>query len=162
MSTSPDRRDLAREIIVTLPGWGYWVNTLRDFETPFGKIGFRQASIMWELRYRNQPEEHMTPSFIAATTNVAPSVITRAVDKMEAAGLVVREASAQDARRHLIRLTDRGHAASEWIEEMFLETIEHQLGELDADDVHSLNQALTTLSDILTRLRTTPLQKQSD
>mgnify|MGYP000479316547 CR=1 FL=1 len=77
-----ERLTLARTMLNSLPRFGQWADTVREFETPFGTIGYRQASILWLLRYELIPPSDMTPTGFAHFYRVQPSVVTRALAKL--------------------------------------------------------------------------------
>lgn len=52
----------------------------------------------------------LTPSQLAAATNVAPSSMTHRLDRMVERGLITREQDPDNRTRVLIRLTDAGYA----------------------------------------------------
>lgn len=52
----------------------------------------------------------MTPSQLAAATNVAPSSMTHRLDRMVERGLITREQDPDNRTRVLIRLSDAGYA----------------------------------------------------
>ena len=48
---SPERIELARAIAASLPKFGHWASTSRQFDTPYGQLGYRRISILWVLRH---------------------------------------------------------------------------------------------------------------
>ncbi|MCA9607329.1 MAG: MarR family transcriptional regulator [Myxococcales bacterium] len=53
-------------------------------------------------------EEIATPSGLAKAVSLSQGTVTGILDRLEARGLVTRERSAEDRRRILVRLSDRG------------------------------------------------------
>ncbi|MEZ4626095.1 MAG: hypothetical protein R2843_15195 [Thermomicrobiales bacterium] len=45
------RQQLAIRMLQVLPGFGSWASSIRNFETPFGRVGLRQLSILYIMRY---------------------------------------------------------------------------------------------------------------
>ncbi|MBA2282877.1 MAG: MarR family transcriptional regulator [Actinomycetota bacterium] len=62
------------------------------------------------IRLARTPGERLRMSDLAAQTTLTPSGLTRAVDRLEAAGLVTREACPNDRRSAYAVLTDDGRA----------------------------------------------------
>lgn len=151
-----DSATLATRMVHTLPGWGLWANDLRDFETPFGKIGFRQASVLWVLRNHVLPESQQTPTNIAKYFGVQNSAITRAVDKLEQGGYVIRNISSVDRRVHYLVPTDKGNDVSEWIERLYTAPLQKELDTLDDATRASLLMHVEMLHDILASIRQVP------
>lgn len=149
-------RDLATRMVHTLPGWGLWAIDVRDFETPYGSIGFRQASILWVLRNQSVGEQDRTPTGIAKHFGVQNSAITRAVDKLEQGGYLLREVAFEDRRRHYLVLTQKGADISEWIERLYTAPLQEVLDELTEAEHVALGEQLTVLYDILRRIRKLP------
>ena len=65
--------------------------------------------VMAALRRSGAPFE-LSPGQLAATTMVTSGAVTKRLDRLEGAGLVVRETSADDGRARRVRLTGRGRA----------------------------------------------------
>ena len=65
--------------------------------------------VMAALRRSGAPFE-LSPGQLAATTMVTSGAVTKRLDRLEGAGLVVRETSDQDGRARRVRLTERGCA----------------------------------------------------
>lgn len=105
-------------MVAVLPGFGHWAYSIRDFDTPYGRIGFRQASILYRIRYN--PELGLTPGDLAVYFEVQPSVITRALARLEANGFIARLPDAEDRRRHRLGLTEKGREVSTYVEELYI------------------------------------------
>lgn len=155
MVASTTNQELAARMVQTLPGWGVWAVDVRDFKTPFGSIGFRQASILWVLRYRKVPDVERTPTGIAKYFGIQNSAITRAVDKLEQGGFVVREIAFEDRRRHYLVPTQKGEDISMWIEQLFTEPLRSVLDELTSDEIAALDAQVDKLFEILQRVKHT-------
>lgn len=154
-------RDLATRMVHTLPGWGLWAIDVRDFQTPFGRIGFRQASILFVLRNQAIDEDDRTPTGIAKHFGVQNSAITRAVDKLEQGGYLIREVAFEDRRRHYLVLTDKGADISDWIERLFTAPLQDALSEMSPAEQAELAEQLEVLHRILRRIRNLPMEHQA-
>jgi len=91
-----ERAALVLRMVSTLPGYGSWADSFRDFDTPYGNVGYRQLSILWALRYRLIPDDEFSPTRLAAFFRVQPSVATRSLAKLEAVGFISRAVDASD------------------------------------------------------------------
>ncbi len=153
MSNSTASGDLAKRMVHTLPGWGLWAVDVRDFQTPYGSIGFRQASILWLLRNEDFPEADRTPTGIAKYFGIQNSAITRAVDKLEQGGYIQREVAFEDRRRHFLVPTQKGVDISKWIEQLFTAPLQEVLAELGEDEKETLSTSVDSLFRILRKTR---------
>ena len=88
IDSEPERIELARAIVTSLPKFGSWASTSRQFDTPYGRLGYRRISILWVLRHSMLPEKETTASGLAQRYRVQPSVITRALASLEADGFI--------------------------------------------------------------------------
>lgn len=114
------RRALAGRMVRILPAFGQWALAVRDFQTPYGKIGLRQATILYELRHRMIGDGPTTPSAMAEHYGVQPSVITRVLTRLEAGGFITRHPDPTDGRSQRIEITDAGVTISVHIEGLFV------------------------------------------
>lgn len=151
--------ELASRMVQTLPGWGLWAIDVRDFETPYGSIGFRQASILWVLRNESITDDERTPTGIAKHFGVQNSAITRAVDKLERGGFLVREVAFEDRRRHYLVLTQKGVDISDWIERLYTAPLQEALIELSEEEHAALSEQIEVLHKLLSRIRHLPMEQ---
>jgi DNA-binding MarR family transcriptional regulator len=153
--TEHTRVHLAKRIVASLPKYGSWADTFRDFETPYGKLGFRQLAILWMIRYDVIPPDDLSPSRIATHYRVQRSVITRALAKLEAGRFIVLTVDLLDARVFRLTLTDQGRAVSEFVEEYFDAEVLEGLAGLSDLEVAELGRSV----EILDRLADDLLNK---
>lgn len=153
------RADLARQMMRTLPAFGNWANSFRDFETPYGKVGFRQLAILWILRHGLIPEEDISPSRLATYHRVQPSVVTRALDKLEAGGFIVRSVHPADGRRFRITMTAKGREVSEFVERLYVEDMIDSMAFLDDAGIDDLQRNVSTLARIVDDLERRRLER---
>lgn len=147
------RADLAMRIVTALPKFGSWANGFREFDTPHGRVGFRQLTILWFLRYESPPGESVSPSQIAAYSSVQPSVITRALAKLEAAGLIERAIDPDDHRRFQITITDKGLEVSIFVEKLYIDDILASMADLDDGEITELARNVEILDGIADELQ---------
>jgi MarR family 2-MHQ and catechol resistance regulon transcriptional repressor len=107
-------------------------------------------SVQWFdvlMRLVRTPGHRLRMSDLAAQTTLSASGLTRAVDRLEGAGLVRREACPSDRRGAFAVLTDAG-------EERITTAIPVHLSQLRAifDDLYSPDE-VEVLTDLLRRLR---------
>lgn len=98
------------------------------------------------LRLLRSPGHRLRMSDLAAQTTLTASGLTRAVDRLEAAGLVVRTACATDRRVSYAELTDAGEAE---IRAALPVHVAHLQEVFEAFDPRALNE----LECLLRRLR---------
>ncbi len=159
MSDSSKASALATRMVHTLPGWGLWANDLRDFETPYGRVGFRQASVLWVLVNEVVPESHRTPTGIARRFGVQNSAITRAVEKLIAGGYLTRTISDRDRRLHLLEVTERGRNVSNWILHLYTAPLQEELETLNPEEMESLATHVEQLYGMISRIRNIPMME---
>lgn len=145
---NPYRAELAQRMITTLPRFGNWANGIREFETPHGKVGFRQAAILWVIRYHLIPENEITPTRLAAFHRVQPSAITRALAKLESSQLIERTADPTDSRSVRIAITEKGRQVSEFVEALFVNDILDSLSRLTDEHIEELRRSVDLLAQI--------------
>jgi DNA-binding MarR family transcriptional regulator len=97
-----------------------------------------------------QPGEDR-PGDLAGATGVAPSVVSRALTRLEEDGLVVRTRDADDARACHIALTAEGRSQLATISDQYTALLDDALTDLSDDDVERLPALLHTLEQALRR-----------
>ena len=99
------------------------------------------------IRLARTPEQRLRMTDLAAQTTLTPSGLTRAVDRMEDAGLVARQACPTDRRSTYAVLTKAG-------EERLMQALPVHVAHLEEvfDGLYTKRE-LATLSDLLRRLR---------
>ncbi|WP_161988680.1 MarR family winged helix-turn-helix transcriptional regulator [Pedococcus bigeumensis] len=97
-----------------------------------------------------QPGEDR-PGDLAGATGVAPSVVSRALTRLEEDGLVVRHRDEADARACHIALTVEGRSQLATISDQYAELLDDALADLSDDDVARLPGLLHTLEQALRR-----------
>lgn len=128
------RRELAGRMVRVLPAFGQWALAVRDFQTPHGKIGLRQATVLYELRLRMIGDGPTTPSAMAEHYGVQPSVITRVLTRLEAGGFITRHPDPTDGRSQRVAITDAGVEISVHIEGLFVASMLDSLTRALAED----------------------------
>ncbi|SDP63816.1 MarR family protein [Pedococcus dokdonensis] len=97
-----------------------------------------------------QPDEDR-PGDLALATGVAPSVVSRALSRLEEDGLVVRHKDEVDARACHITLTAEGSDQLATISDQYVALLDDALTDLTDDDVERLPGLLRTLEQALRR-----------
>lgn len=144
----PDRPALAFAMLTQLPRFGNWAEGVREFETPYGTIGYRQASILWILRYGLLPADELTPSGFAIFFRIQPSVVTRALAKLEQSGFIDRSTDKYDTRVCHIGITDAGEEISRYIERLFMDDLLCAMSDIPDDELAGMHHALALLDQI--------------
>jgi DNA-binding MarR family transcriptional regulator len=153
MTDDDVRADLAFRIVATLPGYGSWADSFRDFDTPYGKVGYRQLSILWALRFGLLPQHEFSPTRLAAFFRVQPSVATRALAKLESAGFITRAVDASDARVSHIAITEKGRDVSVFVERLFVNDVRDSIAGLTDDQIAELHRSMEILTAVLEDLQ---------
>lgn len=100
------------------------------------------------LRLARTPGGRLRMSDLAAQTTLTPSGLTRAVDRLEEAGLVQRESCPSDRRGSFAVLTADGRARIEAAVPLHLQHVDEVLaGALDAHELEALASLLRKLRD---------------
>jgi MarR family 2-MHQ and catechol resistance regulon transcriptional repressor len=73
-----------------------------------GQLGVTGQAFEILLRLSRSPGHHLRMTDLSAQTRLTPSGMTRAVDRLEAADLAVREVCPSDRRGAFAKLTERG------------------------------------------------------
>ena len=144
-----ERRQLALLMVSSLPKYGTWARGFREFDTPYGRVGFRQLSVLWAIRYNIIPANDVSPSRLASFHGVQPSVMTRALAKLESNGFILRSADPKDARRAVIEITRKGRHLSEYVEDLYLADMVESMSSLDDAQIRDLHTAVETLDSIV-------------
>jgi DNA-binding MarR family transcriptional regulator len=143
------RRALAFAMLTQLPRFGIWAESVREFDTPFGTIGYRQASILWVLRFELLPRELMTPTGFATFHRIQPSVVTRALAKLEQHGFIQRAIDPVDTRVSHISITEAGIAISQYIEQLYIDDLLAALAIVPDAELCELERSVAVLSRIV-------------
>lgn len=146
------RGQLARQMLLELPRFGTWTRSIRDFTTPYGKLGFRQLAILWAIRYKTIPEDELSPTSLATFNQVRPSVITRALTRLEEGGFIERTMDLHDRRRINLAITQKGIDVGEYVERLYLDEIANAMDALDEAEIGRLAEAVSCISGIVDRL----------
>jgi DNA-binding MarR family transcriptional regulator len=108
-------------------------------------------SVQWFdvlMRLVRSPGHRLRMSDLAAQSTLSPSGLTRAVDRLEAAGLVRREACPSDRRGAFAVLTDAGAARINAAVPTHLEHLRDLFGAVySPDEVETLTSLLRRLRD---------------
>ena len=100
------------------------------------------------IRLARSPEQHLRMTDLAAQVTMSASGLSRAIDRLEGAGLVVREACATDRRTTYAGLTDLGREKVECVLPAHLQQLQDEFtGLLDTDERQALEQILRKLRD---------------
>ncbi|MCS5713832.1 MarR family transcriptional regulator [Herbiconiux sp. CPCC 205716] len=105
-------------------------------------LGEGEFDVLATLRRSGDPFE-LAPSELAGHTMVTTGAMTKRLDRLESAGLVVRRSAAGDGRRRVVALTGDGRRL---IDEAFAAHMANEarlLAELPADDRAELERILS-------------------
>ncbi|HEV2528505.1 MAG TPA: MarR family transcriptional regulator [Thermomicrobiales bacterium] len=139
---------IARRMVTELPRFGSWASAIRDFETPHGKVGLRQLAILWLIRYDTFGPEPLSATSLAVHFQVQPSVITKALTRLETSGLITRTVDPADSRRSLIAITEPGIEVSRYVEDLFIADMMDSLSRVESIRWDELARALDVLEAV--------------
>jgi DNA-binding MarR family transcriptional regulator len=145
---SDERRELAGRMTQVLPSFGSWAESIRDQTVVEGNLGPRQVQILYTLRHRLLGSDQTTPSALANLFGIQPSVITRVLSRLEAAGYVTRTVDPHDARSLVIRITTAGTDISARIEDYYIDSMVESMAFADEAQLDCLREALPALARI--------------
>ena len=94
---------------------------------------------------------------VAEIEGLNPTMVSRILGKLEAAGLVLREADPDDGRAVLLRVTRSGRELFERRRRQRTKVFADLLAGLDADDSAALHRALPALESLAETLRSRSL-----
>lgn len=146
-----DRHLLADQIVTKMPSFGSWATAINEFETPFGKVGYRQLQLLWVIRHDHIGEE-ATASGMATLFQIQPSVVTRVLAKLEAHGFIVRTVDPADGRRMNITITQLGIELSDHVAALYHDEVLQQLELFSADEIARMAAAVDVLGTLGERL----------
>ncbi|MGC4191305.1 MAG: MarR family transcriptional regulator [Thermomicrobiales bacterium] len=149
---SSPRDRLASRMVQILPSFGVWATTIRDFETPYGKIGLRQAEVLYALRHGLVSEGPVSPSMLSEHFCVQPSAITRVLNRLEGSDYIERRIDPSDGRAQTIHLTARGEAISIAVEQVFAEQMQEAITRIPEGDVEGMLGHIEMLGEIVQAL----------
>jgi DNA-binding MarR family transcriptional regulator len=156
MANDDHLETMAKIMVGTLPKWGHWASSFREFETPHGKVGYRQLQLLWILRHHLLPRDMLTPTRLATYFRVQPSVMTGVIQRLTQAGLIERMADEADSRLTLLAITPAGIDVSQFVEAYFNAQVIAALRQLGAEDVRAIDAALGVLDRLVTSLVSGP------
>jgi DNA-binding MarR family transcriptional regulator len=151
------RGQLAQQMVLLLPGFGRWAGRIRDFETPYGKAGLRQVEALYMLRHRLLDPAVPPATALAENFQIQRSVVTRVLARLESSGYIRRTPDPNDHRAQRIEITETGRLLSDYVEQLYFDEMRQALGEIDADDMASMERCMEILAQISSRLGMTEL-----
>jgi DNA-binding MarR family transcriptional regulator len=135
-------------MVVVLPRYGLWANGFREVTTPHGRVGYRQFTVLWMLRHEIFAPEEVTATHLAEFFDVQPSVMTRALAKLELAGFISRTVDPTDRRRSHIVITETGREVSEYVQEVITQDLLHSMEFLRDEQIPELARNVELLDQI--------------
>jgi DNA-binding MarR family transcriptional regulator len=147
-----DRQRLASRMVIVLPKYGLWANGFRDVVTPHGRVGYRQFIVLWMLRFDVLDAEEVTATKLASYFDVQPSVMTRALAKLELGGLIQRTVDEEDRRRSRIVITDAGRETCEYVQRVITRSLENSMSRFSDEQILELERNVEILDEIVTDL----------
>jgi len=149
---SSERIELARAIAASLPKFGHWASTSRQFDTPYGRLGYRRISILWVLRHEMVSPKDATTTGLARFYRVQPSVLTRALASMETDGLITRTIDSDDSRVIRVEITELGIEVSRFVERLYIDEVLEAIACMADEEIAPLSRSVQTLDTIADEL----------
>ena len=120
----------------------------RQFARDVPEVSLHSFEVL--IRLARSPGARLRMSDLAAQVAMSPSGLTRAVDRLEANGLVERASCPSDGRGSFAVLTPAGRALVDRAVPLHLEHLEeHFTGLLNADELRRFSATLRKLRDHL-------------
>ncbi len=120
--------------------------------TPHG-ITVGEFDVLAALR-RSGTGTSLTPTHLARVAMISPAGMTNRLNRLEAAGLIVRRPDPDDRRGSLVELTPNGFAVADRAVEDLVAAENELVRELSATERQRLDRTLDKLMDRLDRLPT--------
>jgi DNA-binding MarR family transcriptional regulator/GNAT superfamily N-acetyltransferase len=114
-------------------------------------FGLTEARVLFELAQTDQ----MPVAELRRALDLDAGYLSRILSRFIADGLVEREPSATDGRRHLVRLTRAGHAAFAQADTLQADAIDRLVGPLDEHQCSQLVSAMGQIRRVLEDRRPT-------
>lgn len=143
---------LAQRMVLLLPAFGRWAGRIRDFETPYGKAGYRQIEALYMMRHNLLDPSVPVATALAEGFQIQRSVVTRVLARLESSGYIVRTPDPHDNRAQQIDLTETGRLLSDYVEQLYFDEMQQALGEIDPDDLACMERSLDILAKVIVRL----------
>ena len=96
-----------------------------------------------------QPEDEVTVAMVSQAVQLAPATVSRILDRLEDAGLVLRERRSQDRRKVCLSLTDLGRRHVETLPIPLQEQFVRRLQSLSDDEQQRLLGALQKVVEMM-------------
>ncbi|MCA9861049.1 MAG: MarR family transcriptional regulator [Thermomicrobiales bacterium] len=134
-------------IFSTIAQYRRWVAAEIPGIVPDTDVSYQQINVLYLVRTANASMADM-----ARALNVAPTVITGLVDRLETRGLISRQPHPTDRRRVQLVLTERGNEISQQVEEAVSARINEQIAKLSPSDQQKLREGLRLLQSVTAQL----------
>jgi DNA-binding MarR family transcriptional regulator len=148
-----ERPDLELDAMGTTLRLNLLMNTaLRSAEDLFAPHGITvgEFDVLAALR-RGGTGTALTPTTLARVAMISPAGMTGRLDRLEAAGLIVRRPDPDDRRGSLVELTAEGYATADRAIEDLADAENELFRELSASEREHLDRTLDKLIDRLDR-----------
>ena len=153
MTAPPQPTDLADSPLLTTVG--FFMEAHAGFLARLERSLLQNShlSVQWFevlMRLFRTPGHRLRMSDLAAQTTLTASGLTRAVDRLETSGLVIRQACAEDRRVAYAVLTDEGEARIRCALPLHQEHIDEVLqAAFTPDELTELDRLMRKLRDVL-------------
>lgn len=147
LSDGLEPEDAPHRIFWAITHFRRWSSAMFPIVTQGYDISSQQLSVLYLVRTLGA-----SMADIARQLNVAPTVVTGLVDRLESRGMLSRQPDPTDRRKIRLVLTDQGARASVEIEQRFAELVDQSMEKLSAAERDQLSQGLQLLSNVISDL----------
>ncbi len=128
----------------------YWLERTERQAKRFADAALREAGVeitpeQWVILKRISEQANLNQREIAALTFKDPAAVTRALDQLQARGLVERQEVPNDRRAYQLHLTEAGQALVATITPVALEVRARGLRGLSQEEVGALRSILNKI-----------------
>lgn len=139
-----------------LHAWLTWASAtnemLEAFDAKLAREGMSQTPFFVLLLLKRNPDG-LTIGALAHGVAVASQTMTRAIHKMEAAGLCTRHADPEDGRSAIVRLAPEGDEALSRVLPQHYAWVASLMGQFDETERQMLVQLMMKVAPVLRRMR---------
>jgi MarR family transcriptional regulator for hemolysin len=119
----------------------------REFERVARPHGL--TLLQWRVLGQLSHEDGLTQTVLGTRLEVSPMTVSDVVERLEAAGLVVREVDPSDSRAKIVRITPAARVLADKMRVVAAEVYERALDGIDEADRAAMERALTRIASNL-------------
>lgn len=132
--------------------FGLIERVMQPYFARFGISGSQWGVLRALLRAETDGHDGMRVTDLSEKLLIRPPSVTGVVDRLERAGLVLRDTAAEDLRVKRVRLTARGRRVVEQVRAVYADQVDSLLGGLNAAEQSEFQRLLDRISGHLEEL----------